>query len=309
MSNYLYNLLSALNHANGNSVVKIYRDTDYRDEKYQGGILTFNLLRSNGDYIGYMEVLHMAGLFKIHLRTGCFCNPGACQRHLGLTDDEIIKNYNAGFKCGGDRDLIDGKPTGAVRISFGFMSRIEDIETLMTMIKKCFLNCPEILKIPINYRVDTLILNDKNKQKDDDGEKIDKQMIDLKKIKIPLDAKNLIVKNNDNNEKKQEINYLNKLKVSRLFIYPIKSCGALEINKSWSLNSKGLEYDREWMIMTSSGICITQKQNIKLCQIKPTINLNENILQLNYPGSVVKLSFIQMNKQKLRKNFFFYFIF
>ena len=34
----------------------------------------------------------MACVYNIHLRTGCFCNPGACQVALGLTCDEIKAN-------------------------------------------------------------------------------------------------------------------------------------------------------------------------------------------------------------------------
>lgn len=35
----------------------------------------------------------MAKLHNIQFRTGCFCNPGACQRHLGLTDFELKKHF------------------------------------------------------------------------------------------------------------------------------------------------------------------------------------------------------------------------
>lgn len=33
----------------------------------------------------------MANLFGIQLRTGCMCNMGACQMHLGLSDDMLMK--------------------------------------------------------------------------------------------------------------------------------------------------------------------------------------------------------------------------
>lgn len=35
----------------------------------------------------------MASIHNIYLRTGCFCNPGSCQRHLGLTNDELRLHY------------------------------------------------------------------------------------------------------------------------------------------------------------------------------------------------------------------------
>lgn len=35
----------------------------------------------------------MAGLFGIDLRTGCFCNSGACQLYLGHSDDQLLHYY------------------------------------------------------------------------------------------------------------------------------------------------------------------------------------------------------------------------
>lgn len=35
----------------------------------------------------------MAKLHNIQLRTGCFCNPGACQRHMKLSDSELKKHF------------------------------------------------------------------------------------------------------------------------------------------------------------------------------------------------------------------------
>lgn len=50
----------------------------------------------------------LAGLHGIYLRTGCFCNPGACAWHLGLTADQLRANFNAGHVCWDDSDIIDG---------------------------------------------------------------------------------------------------------------------------------------------------------------------------------------------------------
>ena len=35
----------------------------------------------------------MADVYAIHLRTGCFCNVGACQRHLGLHTQQMKDNF------------------------------------------------------------------------------------------------------------------------------------------------------------------------------------------------------------------------
>lgn len=68
------------------------------------------------------EVEKIAALSGILLRTGCFCNPGACALHLGMTPADVQRNFEAGHACWDDMDLINGRPTGAVRVSFGYAS-------------------------------------------------------------------------------------------------------------------------------------------------------------------------------------------
>lgn len=55
----------------------------------QGPVLTMAFLRPGGQHVGHAEVEKIASLENIQLRTGCFCNPGACQSALGLTDDDV----------------------------------------------------------------------------------------------------------------------------------------------------------------------------------------------------------------------------
>lgn len=270
LAKYLHHSLLRLRHGNGAPVIKIYSDNDYEDCNLQGGIVTFNVLRSSGEYVGYMEVLHMAALFKIHLRTGCFCNPGACQRHLSLKNEEILQNYDAGYVCGGTADLIKGKPTGAVRISLGYMSTIEDVEILLQMITKCFLSkSNEKLYVPEVYN------ETQNTNYIQNGKDITKESTDKTWYSLLLYGSKYFRNINSSRS---------NITVKRLFIYPIKSCGAFEITTSWTLNEKGLEYDREWMIMTSNGVCLTQKQQTNLCLIKPFISKRLQVITLTYPG-------------------------
>ncbi|KYM94649.1 Molybdenum cofactor sulfurase [Cyphomyrmex costatus] len=282
----LHHSLLILHHCNGKPVVKLYSDSDYEDRRSQGGIVTFNVMRSNGEHVGYMKVLNMAALFKIHLRTGCFCNPGACQRHLSFSTKEILKYYEAGYVCGGETDLVNGKPIGAVRISFGYMSTIKDVETVLLMITKCFIDEPCIRKFPEWWKKHKLSKNHEHFYHSD---------IDYSVPCITNNEKNVNnFRNNSHNENKNRIRsainfskintQINKCILKRLFIYPIKSCGAHEITDSWNLNSKGLEFDKEWMIITSSGTCLTQKHHTNLYLLKPVILRKQNIMRLTYPG-------------------------
>lgn len=59
-----------------------------------GPTVTFNLKKPDGSWVGYTEVSRLAALHAIHLRTGCFCNPGACAKFLGLTGDWLIGGWD-----------------------------------------------------------------------------------------------------------------------------------------------------------------------------------------------------------------------
>ncbi|XP_061390109.1 molybdenum cofactor sulfurase 3, partial [Musca vetustissima] len=140
LAQYAHKKLSALKHGNGEPLLKFYNHNGYTDRKYQGGILSFNIMRKDGSYIGFAEVACLAAVHNIQVRTGCFCNPGACQWFLQLSNDDIRKQYESGHICSDYNDLVDGVPTGAVRISIGYMTRKEDLDQVIKMIEKCYLS-------------------------------------------------------------------------------------------------------------------------------------------------------------------------
>lgn len=105
-----------------------------------GPTVTFNVCDREGEIIGYDEVSRLASLNQppIQLRTGCFCNPGACQDALMLSDGELIKNWREGHVCGDRRGIVNGKPTGCIRASFGKDSIWEDMDALASFIERVF---------------------------------------------------------------------------------------------------------------------------------------------------------------------------
>ncbi len=112
-------------------------------EKLPGPTIAFNIIRHDGSYVGYNEVAKLASLYKhpIQLRTGCFCNPGACQEALELTDDDVKQNFlQSGHVCGDEIDIINGKPTGAIRMSFGKDSIWEDLDSLIVFLEKTYVS-------------------------------------------------------------------------------------------------------------------------------------------------------------------------
>jgi len=102
--------------------------------------VTFNLKSPDGSWVGSYEVEKLASTRGIQLRTGCFCNPGACSKYLELTHTELYSNFQSGHVCWDDNDIISGRPTGAVRVSFGYMSTFEDARAFVSFIDEFFVS-------------------------------------------------------------------------------------------------------------------------------------------------------------------------
>uniref|UniRef100_A0AC34FNQ3 MOSC domain-containing protein n=1 Tax=Panagrolaimus sp. ES5 TaxID=591445 RepID=A0AC34FNQ3_9BILA len=113
-----YNFLIETKHANNTPIAIVYGWNSFSSIKDQGPIVTFNLKRDDGSFVGYVEVEKMCTLFGIELRTGCFCNQGACNEYLGLQESNNL-NIGTSKKCGDEMDVLNGQPLGACRISFG----------------------------------------------------------------------------------------------------------------------------------------------------------------------------------------------
>ncbi|KAK7292490.1 hypothetical protein RIF29_08271 [Crotalaria pallida] len=138
---YTRKMLLALRHGNGSSVCVLYRHHKSMERCHEmGPIVTFNLKRPDGSWYGYREVEKLASLSGIQLRTGCFCNPGACAKYLGLSHLDLLSNTEAGHVCWDDHDIINGKPTGAVRVSFGYMSTFEETKKFIDFVACSFMS-------------------------------------------------------------------------------------------------------------------------------------------------------------------------
>ncbi|KAK9684105.1 hypothetical protein RND81_10G186600 [Saponaria officinalis] len=141
LARYLRGVLSSFKHDDGTDVCVLYGGNN-KVAMEQGPIVSFNLKRPDGSWFGYREVETLASLSGIQLRTGCFCNPGACSKYLGLSHLELLSNVEAGHVCWDDFDIVNGKPTGAVRVSFGYMSTFEDAKKFVDFIRTSFVTLP-----------------------------------------------------------------------------------------------------------------------------------------------------------------------
>ncbi len=131
LASWLIEHMLALKHGNGRPLIRIYGPTDMN---MRGGTVAFNVYDGTGASIDHLVVEERANRMNISLRTGCFCNPGAGELALGLSKNEMIQCLDhVGSRMSLDefRQCIDGKSTGAVRVSFGLVSNFEDVRTLL----------------------------------------------------------------------------------------------------------------------------------------------------------------------------------
>ena len=70
--------------------MEVYGKHDVNNKDVQGGIISMNLLHSDGSYIGYYSIQTASAAKNIHIRTGCHCNPGACRKYLN-EDEKLLK--------------------------------------------------------------------------------------------------------------------------------------------------------------------------------------------------------------------------
>nr|CAG8615443.1 1412_t:CDS:10 [Entrophospora candida] len=247
---YLYRSMKSLYHSNGEAVCVIYSNKkDFSDNTGQGPVINFNVKRSDGSWVGYLEVERLAGMNGIHIRAGEHCNPGSVAKWINVTTIDRIENYKAGKTCGDEQDMFNGKPTGSLRVSLGSMSTIDDILGWLDFLEKYF----------VENKPSNLTSLDTNKS--------------FKKI-----TKKFNHGDDDGNS---------QLFLETVTLYPIKSCHGLVVpwSTSWPITAQGLLYDREWMLVDSeTGQALSQKKVPRMALLLPSIQLEKGVLIINAPN-------------------------
>ncbi|XP_038137357.1 molybdenum cofactor sulfurase isoform X1 [Cyprinodon tularosa] len=276
LARYTYMLLSSLCHGNGRPVARIYTEGQFESPITQGAILNFNLLDSCGQIIGYSQVDRMACLYNIHVRTGCFCNTGACQAFLRITDQQMKRNLKAGHVCGDNIDLVDGQPTGSVRVSFGYMSTFEDCQNFLKFVAECFVEKP--------VTVDQVRLQKLRAARASSGGSSEHPSNEISNGENHEGAEKKSLEVSQGGFRHRESKSPTEAyTLTNIYIYPIKSCGAFEVH-DWPLGPLGLLYDRGWMVVNQNGVCLSQKRETRLCLIRPQVHLPSNKLFLQASG-------------------------
>jgi molybdenum cofactor sulfurtransferase len=132
----LYTKLKDLKHSSGSRLVVIYGDHAKGTVELQGGVLAFNLKRTNGSFFGYSTVVSEASAAGFHLRGGCHCNPGSCFSSMEIPEMRVKQYFDAKTTCGDSLDVIDGVPLGSVRASFGWATTEQDIDRFASWLQE-----------------------------------------------------------------------------------------------------------------------------------------------------------------------------
>jgi len=133
LTGWLLDNLTQMKHSNGKPLVRLYGPTNI---EARGGTVTVNFYNKDGRAIDHRFIENEANKVNISLRTGCFCNPGAGEVALGLSRLELDVCFN---RPGHEQRLsvddfrlcIDGKSSGAVRISVGLVTNFNDVQAFL----------------------------------------------------------------------------------------------------------------------------------------------------------------------------------
>ncbi|XP_020269187.1 molybdenum cofactor sulfurase isoform X2 [Asparagus officinalis] len=158
LATYVRNAIVSLKHENGSDLCTLYGSNMTKVLPPDlGPTIAFNLKRDDGSWFGYREVEKLASLSGFwDPVAGCFCNPGACAKNLGLSHSELLSNIEAGHVCWDDNDILNGKPTGAVRVSFGYMSTFEDAEKFLKFVVSSFVTKPNLSRDAYPFETQSL---------------------------------------------------------------------------------------------------------------------------------------------------------
>jgi selenocysteine lyase/cysteine desulfurase len=133
LTGWLLTNLAALKHSTGHPLVRIYGPTSTDG---RGGSVTVNFFDKDGQPIDHRFIESEANKVGISLRTGCFCNPGAGEVALGISRVELDvcftqPGHEDRLTIDDFRRCIDGKNSGAVRISVGMVTNFNDVQAVL----------------------------------------------------------------------------------------------------------------------------------------------------------------------------------
>ena len=130
LTGWLLDNLIEMKHSTGVPLARVYGPTKLQG---RGGAVTVNFYDRDDRVIDHRTIEQKANEVNISLRTGCFCNPGAGEIALGISRMELdvcftSPGHESRLSVDDFRHCIDGKSSGAVRISVGMVTNFNDVQ-------------------------------------------------------------------------------------------------------------------------------------------------------------------------------------
>lgn len=137
LTGWLLKNLTEMKHSSGVPLVRVYGPTRMED---RGGAVTVNFYDKDDKAFDHRFIEEQANKVNISLRTGCFCNPGAGEVALGISRVELDvcftqPGHESRLTIEDFRHCIDGKSSGAVRVSVGMVTNFKDVQGFLAFAK------------------------------------------------------------------------------------------------------------------------------------------------------------------------------
>lgn len=134
LADWLIKQIVPIRHSNGTPLVRLYGPMT---TEMRGSTVTVNLFDPSGKAFDFRSVENEANKVNISLRTGCFCNPGAGEIANNLTADDMKQCFENEERMTFEEFLLvmDGKASGAVRVSLGIASNFNDVYSFVEFVK------------------------------------------------------------------------------------------------------------------------------------------------------------------------------
>ncbi len=134
LTGWLLDNLTQMKHSNGNPLVRLFGPNT---NEGRGGAVTVNFYDKDDKAFDHRFIESEANKVNISLRTGCFCNPGAGEIALGISRVELDvcftrPEYEDRLSIDDFHLCIDGKSSGAVRISVGMVTNFNDVQAFLS---------------------------------------------------------------------------------------------------------------------------------------------------------------------------------
>jgi selenocysteine lyase/cysteine desulfurase len=134
LTGWLLDNLTQMRHSTGEPLVRVFGPATTEG---RGGAVTVNFYDRDGKAFDHRFIESEANKVNISLRTGCFCNPGAGEIALGISRLELdvcftSPGHEDRLSIDDFRKCIDGKSSGAVRISVGMVTNFNDVQGFLS---------------------------------------------------------------------------------------------------------------------------------------------------------------------------------